>query len=230
MSGNHTVKSYDADLEGIDAVVKEMMDKTAEQITRACEAVATGDQAMAGEVESADRAINALEQELQEICVKILALREPKGRDLRKVVCATRIAVDIERVADYAVNVAKRVPALNSSLSRDLVSEILKMAGNIKEMISGLSEAYESSDSRKALDMWRKDDQVDEIFSKILSHTLPQMECGNREKRLEIYTLALFVVKAIERMGDHLTNVAEHIYYSVEGVQLYSAVDKRPSL
>jgi phosphate transport system protein len=192
--------------------------------------MATGDQALAGAVEDADKEINALEQKLQELCVKTLALREPKGKDLRRVVSAAKIAVDIERVADYAVNVARRVPALNSSLSRDVVSEILRMTESVKEMISGLAKAYSANDSVGALEMWKKDDQVDELFANILAQTLPNMRIGDQEKRLEVYTLTLFVVKAIERMGDHLTNVAEHIYYSIEGIQLYSAVDKTVSM
>lgn len=230
MLGDHTVKSYGADLAKIDSLVITIMTKTEGQVFKAVEAMSKVDRNLAATVEEADREINALEQEIQELCVKVLALREPKGRDLRKVVAATRIAVDIERVADYAANVAKKVPALNSSLPKNLVSDVIQMGKSVQTMLSDLSKAYETNDHDLAIKVWRMDDEIDEVFANILAQTLPQMKIDDQEKKLQIYSLALVVVKSLERMGDHLTNVAEHIYYATEGVQLYSVVDKKNSV
>ncbi len=227
MSGDHTVKSYGADLAKIDTLVITIMTKTEEQVSKAVEAMSKGDRDLAAVVEETDSEINALEQELQELCVKALALREPKGRDLRKVVAATRIAVDVERVADYAANVAKKVPALNSSLPQEIISDVIRMGRSVQAMISGLSKAYETDDPDLAIKIWRMDDEIDEVFANILAQSLPQMKIDDQDKKLEIYSMALVVVKSVERMGDHLTNVAEHTYYAIEGVQLFSVVDKK---
>jgi phosphate transport system protein len=222
MELSHTVRSFDDDLKILNDLVTQMMTDTENQIVRALQAISSDDEKLANEVGADDGKVNDLEQQVHETATRVLALRQPLSRDLRSLIGAMRISVDLERVGDYAVNIAKRVPLPVDRAPEEAVSEMERMGHIVTSMIATLREAFSTGDSAKAVEAWSQDDLVDDLYARLITETRSRMEKTHGDgEQLEMFSHVLFMGKALERMGDHLTNVAEHIYYSVEGVRLH---------
>lgn len=217
MSGDHIVKSFDEDLGRLTSKVQELMTVTEKQISRALKAIAECNGDLATEVIDNDQEVNVLEREAHELGARIIALREPKGRDLRKIIAAMRTVVDVERIGDYAVNVVRLVPLVQTHIPEGVVDELERMGVIVTSMLRELREAFGAGNKDKAIEIWRQDDEVDQLYAAVLTHARSRMERLENGERLELYKNVVFMAKALERMGDHLTNVAEHIYEMVAG-------------
>jgi phosphate transport system protein len=193
------------------------MTLTEGQIGKALKAVSESNESLAGEVKDNDNHVNVLERETHELGARIIALREPKGSDLRQIIAAMRTVVDVERIGDYAVNIARLVPLVRTNIPEGVVDELERMGVIVQSMLRELREAFGAGDKDKALEIWKRDDEVDQLYATVLTHARSRMERLEDGERLELYKNVVFMAKALERMGDHLTNVAEHIYEMVAG-------------
>jgi phosphate transport system protein len=215
MDSEHIVKAYDDELKHLENTIMEMGGLAESQLADAIQAIAKRDSELASEVIEKDDMVDNLEHEVASFAVRLLALRQPMARDLRNIIVALKIASDLERIADYAVNVAKRALALNVAPTVTPVTRIPRMAKEVQQMIKDVLDAYADGDVGKATRVWEHDKELDEIYDSLFRELLTYMMEDPRS--ITACTHLLFVAKNIERIGDHTTNIAEDIYYLVRG-------------
>ncbi|HEY5597416.1 MAG TPA: phosphate signaling complex protein PhoU [Kiloniellales bacterium] len=215
MGPQHIVRSFDDELKGLSQIVIRMGGLAEAQLAAAVEALARRDSALAEQVVRDDAAIDALEEELAERAVRLLALRQPMATDLREVIAALKISSDVERIGDYAANVAKRVITLNQIPPIPPANSVPRMAQMAQNIIKDTLDAYAAHDAERAIDVWHRDAEVDEMYTGLFRELLTYMMEDPRN--ITPSTHLLFIAKNIERIGDHATNVAETIHYLVTG-------------
>ncbi|MGD9505225.1 MAG: phosphate signaling complex protein PhoU [Syntrophobacteraceae bacterium] len=184
----------------------------------ACQAFFARDVDLAEEVIQNDREINLLEVEIDKQSLKLLALDQPMARDLRFIVAGLRIAVDLERVADQAVNIAQRVRFLGSRppLPRDPVMEQLSEAS--LDMLKLAISAFVNQDANQAMDVCTMDDKVDELNVMVLKNLIDYMM--NEVPAVERSVQTIIVARCMERTADHATNIAESVTFIVRGLNI----------
>lgn len=220
----HIMKAFDADLQDLARMVAEMGGHVEKQIADAIDALVKRDITLAQRVTAADANINALQREIEEKAVLTIARRQPMAVDLRELVGALRIANDLERMGDLAKNIAKRVIALNGEFpSRKLIRGVEHMADLALGQMKLVLDAYARRDINKAMTVWRGDEEIDAVCTSVFRELLTYMMEEPRNITFCIHLM--FCAKNIERMGDHATNIAESVYYIIEGRQL---ADERP--
>lgn len=213
---DHIVKSYDDELDQIEHIIEEMGALAASQLRDAIQALVKEDTALAQNVVLGDAAIDALEGELDALVVRVLALRQPMALDLRRVVAAMKIGGSLERIGDYARNIANRsqvVTALPGEYGGIRVIE--RMGGIVGEMIHGVLEAYRDANVERAEAIRLRDESVDQLNNSLFRELLTYMM--EMPSNITLSMHLLFIAKNLERMGDHVTNVAEHIHVMVTG-------------
>ncbi len=218
MTQQHIVTAYDAELSRLNQLIAEMGGLAESQLATAVDALSRRDSVLAAHVVSQDARVDALENEVDAFAVRLLALRQPMAGDLRNIVGAIRIAADLERIADYAANVAKRTIALNQSPPVDPARAIPRMSRLVASMIKDVLDAYVDRDVPKAIEVWSRDIEVDDAYSSLFRVLLTYMMEDPRN--ITICTHLLFIAKNIERIGDHTTNIAETIHFTVKGERL----------
>jgi phosphate transport system protein len=220
----HTAKAFDADLQELTRMVAEMGGLAERQIAEAIDALAKRDIERAKRVIAADAAVNTLQHEIEEKAVLTIARRQPMAVDLRAIVGALRIANDLERVGDLAKNIAKRVAALDGDFRpATLIRGVEHMVSMVLRQLKDVLDSYAEHDLNKALAVWKSDEEVDAICTSLFRELLTYMMEDPRNITFCIHLM--FCAKNIERMGDHATNIAETVYYMVEGQTM---VDERP--
>ncbi|HQS83626.1 MAG: phosphate transport system regulatory protein PhoU [Alphaproteobacteria bacterium 16-39-46] len=212
---DHIVKSYDDELNRLTAMILEMGQLLEAQLEKVLECLTKGDNKIAQEIVDKDIEVDRLENKIDTSAVRLLALRQPVASDLRNVVAALKISAHLERMADYAVNVSKRVIALNQMGPIKYVSSITRLVRLVQEMIRDVLKAYSQLDDKAAHEIWKRDEEVDELYNGFVRELLTYMMEDPRNISPCIHIL--FIAKNIERMGDHVTNIAEHIHYLVHG-------------
>ena len=218
MTGEHIVKSYDEELQQLNSTIIKMAELTEVQVERAIKALVDRDGDLAYKIIDADDEIDGLNYEVDTQAMRLLALRQPMALDLRNVVAALKLSADLERIADYATNMARRtIPLIETDPMRPIYV-IPRMGQSVMTMMTDVIEAYISRDAEKALDVWRADAFVDEMYVSLFRELLTYMMEDSR--RITPCTHVLFIAKNIERMGDHVTNVCETIYFLVHGERL----------
>jgi phosphate transport system protein len=215
---DHIVKSFDEDLKRLNNVIAEMGGLAEAQLTRAVESLVRRNTELATQVVQDDKRIDALETEVGQMTVRMLALRQPMAQDLREVVAAIKIASDIERIGDYAKNIAKRAIVLSAHTPLKPVASIPRMSQLALHIIKDVLDAYIEKDAEGARAAWRRDEEVDEMYNSVFREMLTYMMEDPRH--IGPCTHLLFIAKNIERIGDHATNVAEIVYYLVHGKSL----------
>lgn len=215
MATEHTVKSFDEDLRRLDNVIAEMGGLAEAQLADAIEALVKRNGEAAQRVVSNDERIDALEHEVDNLAITMLALRQPMASDLRIVITALRTASVIERIGDYAKNIAKRTIALSQTPPVGPTKTIARMGVLVQGMIKDVLDAYIERDAQKAQDVWRADEEVDALHTSLFRELLTYMMEDPRN--ISSCTHLLFVAKNIERMGDHATNIAENVWFLVHG-------------
>jgi phosphate transport system protein len=218
MPAEHIVKSYDEELARLSNMIVEMGGLAESQLSAAIDAVAKRDSALAALVVEGDAKVDDLERELDNLAVRLLALRQPMARDLREIFASIKIGADLERICDYAANVAKRSIALAQSPPIQPVHALPRMGTLALALIKDVIDAYVEKDADKALDVWRRDEELDEMYSSLFREFLTYMMEDPRN--IGACTHLLFMAKNIERIGDHATNIAEDLYYLVHGTPL----------
>lgn len=218
MGQKHIVRAYDEDLNRLRSLITRMGGLAETQLRNATNALARRSDDLAQEVIASDKSLDTLEDEAEALAVEIIALRGPMADDLREIICALKISSVLERIGDYAKNVAKRTLVLNRTAPVRSASLIPQMSALTQTMLKDALDAYIDHDQEKALMVWSSDNAVDDLNNSLFRELLTYM----MESPSQITPCAhlLFISKNIERIGDHTTNIAEIVYYLVEGRRL----------
>ncbi|MGH6949091.1 MAG: phosphate signaling complex protein PhoU [Kiloniellales bacterium] len=214
----HIVKSFDEELQHLRDTVVRLGGGAESQLADAVAALSKRNSTLAGTVISNDETLDALERDIGDSAVRLLALRQPMANDLREVVSALKIGSDLERIGDYAANLAKRAIALNQLPMARPASAVPRMASLAQSIIKDTLDAFVRRDAQAAIDAWERDEELDEMYNGLFRELLTYMMEDPRN--ITPCTHLLFIAKNIERIGDHATNVCETIHYLVTGRQI----------
>ena len=216
MPTKHIVKSYDEDLGMLKSKLSEMGKEVQDQISKAGRALQNRDGGLADVIIVCDEKVNVLQQEVEEHSIRILATRQPMAQDLRYVIAGLKVASELERIADYAANIARHISDLDHQLDIDHpIASIIEMVELTKGMLADIMVAFSKVDAQRAIAVWHRDDQIDQIYAGLLSDLRARMseDPGN----IRSYTGLIFIARCCERIGDHITNIAENVHYIVHG-------------
>ncbi|MFO1074573.1 MAG: phosphate signaling complex protein PhoU [Geminicoccaceae bacterium] len=214
----HTVRGFDEDLAELTGKVVAMGGLVERQLGASVEALMHHDSAAAEQVIADDDQVDALEEAIDRLAIRLLATRQPLAVDLRVVAMALKITNDLERMGDYAVNIAKRVRRIAVQPQIKPFLTIPLMAGICRAMLKDVLDAYIERDDRKALAVWHRDPEVDDYYDQLFRELLAQTLAEPRQTGVCVDLM--FVAKNLERIGDHATNIAEKIHYMVHGDEL----------
>jgi len=221
---DHTLKAFDTDLQDITRRVAEMGGLAERQIADAIQALVERDTDLAEHVIATDPTIDAMQHEIEEKAILTIARRQPMAVDLREIVGAMRVCNDLERIGDHAKHIGKRVVALDLDLHpQKLIRGVEHMASLVATLLKQVLDAYASHDLAAALAVWNGDEEVDALCTSLFRELLTYMMEDPRNITFCMHLM--FCAKDIERIGDHATNIAETVYYMVEGRPI---TDQRP--
>jgi phosphate transport system protein len=218
MATGHTLKAFDEELDQLRALVSQMGGLAEHAIREAMRCLMKRDCDGARRAVEEDRKIDALEAEAERRIVQLIALRAPMADDLREAVAALKIVSVVERIGDYAKNIAKRVPEIGGMAKIEPISLLPEMARMVAEMVHEVLEAFVRRDPARAQAVCERDAAVDDFYNSIFRALLTFM-MEDPAKITESAHL-LFVAKNLERIGDHATNIAEMVYYAATGERL----------
>jgi phosphate transport system protein len=218
MATGHTLKAFDQDLDQLRASIAEMGGLAEAAIADSMRALVNRDAAAAQRVIEDDKKLDALETEIERLAVQIIALRAPMANDLREVVAALKIAGIVERIGDYAKNIAKRVSAIDEGRNLKPLSLLPEMARMTGDMLHSVLDAFAARDAQLAAEVCERDKAVDDFYNSIFRTLLTFMM--EDPHNITPATHLLFIAKNLERIGDHTTNVAEMVYFAATGTHL----------
>jgi phosphate transport system protein len=224
MGFEHTTKAFDGDLQELTRMVAEMGGLAERQIVDSVDALVRRDITLGARVVAADQEIDQMQRAIEERAVLTIARRQPMAIDLREIVGAMRVATDLERIGDLAKNIAKRVNAIDSDFHPlKLIRGLEHMTDLVQSQVKAVLDSYMAHDLPAAMVVWNGDEEVDAICTSLFRELLTYMMEDPRNISFCIHLM--FCAKNIERIGDHATNIAETVFYMVEGQQI---LDKRP--
>lgn len=218
MTGEHTVRSYDDELSHLTNLISRMGGLAEAQLDGALQALVKRDSELAGKVIASDTKVDELEQEVHSFTVRLLALRQPVGHDLRAVLAALKVSGDLERIADYAANVAKRALVLNQVPPVKPTAGMPRLGRLVQEILKEVLDAFVEQDKDKAIKVWKQDEEVDDMYTGLFRELITYMMEDPRNITPCIHLT--FIAKNIERIGDHATNIAETIHFLVQGAPI----------
>lgn len=221
----HIVKTFDIEIRDLKDKVTQMAINCEEQIEIATQAFIEMDMALARKIIQADERINQLQREIEEDAVQFLAKRQPMAVDLRLPLSAIKIASELERIGDYTANVARRVIRLSQNPTSEQSDCIVNMATISKRMLHDAVNAFLELKLQKAIDVWKKDDEIDHHFTRLMEMLRIQML--EKTYSIEDCTQLIFMGRCLERIGDHITNIAENIYFTATGQTYISQFDEQ---
>ena len=215
----HLVRSYDEELKRLRNLMTEMGGIVESQVALAAEAIMNRDAAAATRAVEQDPKVDALEREVEQFVIRMLALRQPMAGDLRQIVVALKITGDLERIGDYAANVAKRSIVLGQfTLPYQPRRTRAHGAHGSGEPQADRSTRSARMTPRRPREVWRSDQVIDDIYNALFRELITYMMEDPRN--ITPCTHLLFIAKNLERIGDHATNIAEKVYYAVTGETL----------
>jgi phosphate transport system protein len=221
----HTLKAFDEDIEHLRGLITEMGQLAHAAIREAMRCLVEGDIVAAAKVVEDDKKIDALEIEAEKRVVRLIALRAPMAGDLRDAVAALKISGVVERIGDYAKNIAKRVPLLDVPSNMEPLSLLPEMARIATQMVTDVLNAFVERDAEAAVDVCNRDrivdDFFDSVFRTLLTHMMENPQTIGQSAHL------LFVAKNLERVGDHATNIAEMVYYAATGDHMADPIARK---
>jgi len=214
MRKTHTDRIYESELSQLRERILLMAGKVEKMIAQSVRALVEYDIELAKETIEADNQVNHDEIVSDELCLIILARRQPMALDLRFITLALKMVTDLERIGDLAVNISERVTDLGSKLPPNLYIDIKRMASIVQSMIRDAIDAFVAGDVEKAQEVVDRDDEVDELYVRVFRELLSMMiDEANVEHGIHIQSVA----KVLERMADHCTNLAEQVIFMVRG-------------
>jgi phosphate transport system protein len=212
----HTVKSFDTEISQLRGLIAEMGGLAETAIADAIEALVRHDIDQAERVVANDPKLDALEGEVDRLAIRVIALRAPMADDLRDVVAALKISGLIERIGDYAKNIAKRVADMQRISKFEPLTLIPAMGDIAQSMVRDVLNAYGSRDPGLAVQVIERDEKVDNFYNSIFRNLVAHMM--ENPSTISSAAQLLFVARNLERIGDHATNVAEMVYYAATGM------------
>jgi phosphate transport system protein len=216
MTKRHTLSVLDQDLDRSRELILTMGGRVEEAIALAARALDGRDAELAAAVVAGDRAVDALEDEINQQVVKVLALRQPQADDLRAVIAVMKMAGDLERLGDYAKNMARRVPALaEAARIEGAGAAIRRQSRQVGQMLKDMLDAYARGDLALAEDVIARDAEVDHMTNALFREFITHMMEDPRNITPCLHYI--FIAKNIERMGDLVTHGAEHVIFVAEG-------------
>lgn len=216
MNDNHIVSSFDRDLAELNQMVAQLGGLAEQQFAAAIEALETRNAAPIEDVIAADADLDALEAQLNDRAVEIIAIRAPMAKDLRRILSAVKIASVLERIGDYAKNIAKRSRVIiDEETNRSDAVSVKRISDIVQEMLRQVLDAYATDAANQAMEVWERDEEVDGIYTSLNSELLGIISAGREQA--SVVSHFLFIAKNIERIGDHTTAVAEQVYFQVHG-------------
>ncbi|MSP20248.1 MAG: phosphate signaling complex protein PhoU [Alphaproteobacteria bacterium] len=211
----HIVKAFDEQLNSLDAKIAEMGGLAESMLADAIDALSKRDTELAAEVVAGDHKLDVLEDEVNYIAMRLLALRQPTAGDLRAVLAALKISSDLERAGDLAKNVAKRAITIAKAPPIAPVTGMVGLGALVQGRIKTAIDAFVARDAILAMDVWNSDEEVDQLHTSLFRELLTYMMEDPRN--ITACAHLLFIAKNIERIGDHVTNIAERIVFLVHG-------------
>ena len=216
MSEQHIASAFDRDLETIQALIMKMGGLVEAAIMSAARSLETRDQELAKEVRQGDKAIDALEELIDEETARLIALRAPTAGDLRLVLTVLKVSNNLERIGDYSKNIAKRTTVLvNAGEINGSAAALRRMAREVEVMLRDALDAYIQRDVELATDVIERDLEVDQMYNGLFREFLTFM--AEDPRNISSCMHLHFIAKNIERMGDHVTAIAEQVVYLVTG-------------
>jgi phosphate transport system protein len=211
----HTLSSYDEELARIRDFVRTEGDLAQQQVLSAVEAMQRRDLDHALRIVMADAAIDQLQSQAEQDAILTICRRAPMADDLREIIAAIKIAGELERVGDYAKNIAKRVPIIAETPTIEPAVIIPEIADFVSDMVGDAVGAYLDRDADRAVSVIERDATVDHFYNSLFRSLLVHMIENPKHTTQSVHLL--FVAKNLERVGDHATNVAEMAYYLATG-------------
>ncbi len=211
----HLVKSFDTELKRLRDMMSQMGGIVESQLANATKAILQRDSDAAGRAVEDDTKVDALEREVEQFVIRLLALRQPMAGDLRQIVAALKMTGDIERIGDYAANVAKRSIVLSQFTPPYSLAGLANMTRLVQSQLKTIIDAVANNDTETAIRVWQSDVEIDDIYTALFRELITYMMEDPRN--ITPCTHLLFIAKNLERIGDHATNIAETIYYAVSG-------------
>ena len=216
MDDTHIASAFDRDLEALQAQIMKMGGLVEDAILKAATSLEKRDEEMAEEVTRADAAIDQLEELINTEVARVIAMRQPIAVDLRIILTALKVSSNLERIGDYAKNMAKRTSVLSQMAPvNDSAAALRRMAKEVEHMLKDALDSYVSRDAELAQDVIDRDIQVDQMYNALFREFLTFMmeNPSNITACMHLH----FIAKNIERMGDHVTSIAEQVVYLVTG-------------
>jgi phosphate transport system protein len=214
----HTVTSFDEELKALAGSIAEMGGRAEQIVENSIAALLHSNPDLAHEVIEADKKVDELQREIEERAVVLIARRQPMAQDLREAVAAMRICNDLERIGDLGKNIARRALAIQSQVfSQKVRVGVEHLAGLGLRQVKMVLDAYATRDLQKALDVCRRDEEIDAVYTSLFRQLLTYMMEDPRN--ITMCTHLLFCAKNIERIGDHATNIGETVHYLITGEQ-----------
>jgi phosphate transport system protein len=215
MTTEHTVKSFDDELQTLTQVIQRMGTLVEGELQTAMLALIRRNVELGHQVMQSDSSVDELEHQVSALSVRLLALRQPVAQDLREIVSALKISSDLERIGDYAANIGKRVIAIVQASQFALPASLPRMGWLGQKIVRDVLQAYVERDAVKADAARASDEEIDETYNGLFRELLTHMMEDPRN--ISACTHLLFIARNIERIGDHATNIAETIHYIVHG-------------
>lgn len=224
MPAEHMVRRFDDELDKLDASISEMGGLAESQLAMALAALREHNSETAEKVMKADNRVDELDRAVQNQVIRMLALRQPMANDLRLIVTSIKIASALERIADYAKNVAKRSLQIQSlTTPPQALSGVDRLGRLVQALLKDVLDALSSKDIERARAVWTRDADIDDVYHSLVRELLTYMMEDART--ISACTQLMFMAKNIERIGDHATNIAELLLFRWTGEEV---VEERP--
>ena len=214
----HIVTSFEGQLQNLHNTIIKMGALAESQFSSSITALQKSDQDLVDKIIGKDDRVDEFEKKIEAQVIDLIALRQPLAIDLRETVSAMKISSELERIGDLSKNIAKRSRILKLTLDPKIATDIKNAAEFVQKNLKLTMDAYAKRSVESALEVWGKDKEIDDSINLLMDELLKFMKLN--KKNLEDGTHLLFVAKNIERIGDHATNIAEHIYFLIKGTQI----------
>jgi phosphate transport system protein len=220
----HPVRTFEEELKSRETSIAQMGGLAEQAVCQAIDALHNRDPELAETTLANDRTIDKLERGVEERAVSIIARRAPLDRELRQIITAIRIAVDLERIGDLSKNIAKRAIAVAAEPHpKQTMTGFMHIGETALRQLKDVLDAYSQRDADMALKVWQRDEEIDAMYNSLYRELLTAMM--KEPQGVGVYAHLLFGAKNLERIGDHATNIAETVYYLIHGKAL---ADERP--
>ena len=214
----HIVTSYESQLQNLNNTIIKMGALAESQFADSVMTLQKNNPDIVDRIVGKDERLDDFEKKLESLVIDLIALRQPLAIDLRETVSSMKISSELERIGDLSKNIAKRSLALKLPIENAIFKDLKNCAELVQKNLKLAMDAYAKRSADSALEVWIKDQNIDNIISALMEEILKFMKLN--KKNLEDGTHLLFVAKNIERIGDHATNIVEQIYFLIRGTQI----------